>query len=227
VRRHAVVLALALLASLAAAQPVPVEAWTIQTVALRDYAEAQVVAEDLRDLGFAAYTEFAMHRGSQWVRVRIGCWIGREGADGIVEILRAVATPEAVAVPVSPGAPIRCVDIDVGFIKPTHYLPVHLPGELPTYRIEVGDHIAHVRHDGEAWRVLQGEDEPAPESAPRGELQFRTGELRGYAVVLQVIDGEATVLCPGRLVAQVADIAVVDWANAIVACRPLPHGGPS
>jgi hypothetical protein len=196
------------------------EAWTVQTVALRDYGEAQAVADDLRGLGFAAYTEFAMHQGRQWVRVRVGCWFGREGAEGVAEILRALVTDEAVAVPLTPAAPVRCVDIEVGFIKPERYLPVHLPGELPTYRIEIADHVAHVRHDGEAWRVLQGEDEPEPVAAPRNGTTYRTGELRGYAVVLVIDDGTASVFCPGRLVAQVADVAVVDWANAIVACMP-------
>ncbi len=215
-----VLLAFAPLVTRAAAQAPVAEAWTIQTVALRDYAEAQAVADDLRGLGFAAYTEFAMHQGRQWVRVRVGCWFGREGADGVAEILRALVTDEAVAVPLTPAAPVRCVDIEVGFIKPARYLPVHLPGELPTYRIEIAEHVAHVRHDGEAWRVLQGEDEPEPVTAPPNGVTYRTGELRGYAVVLVIDDGAASVFCPGRLVAQVADVAVVDWANAIVACMP-------
>jgi hypothetical protein len=230
VRRSLLVLALALLLVSAAAEADDAaahgeEAWTIQTVALRDLSEARAMAADLRGLGFAAYTEFAMHQGRQWVRVRVGCWIGREGADGVVEILRALVTDEAVAVPVTPGAPVRCVAIDVGFIKPASYLPVHLSGELPTYRIEVADHVAYVRHDGDGWTVLQGEDEPPPVAAPRGDAPYRTGELRGFAVVLVMDDGEATVFCPGRLVAQVAEVAVVDWANAIVSCTPKGDDG--
>jgi hypothetical protein len=196
------------------------DGWTVQTVALRDLVEAEAMAEALRDLGFASYTELAMHQGQEWVRVRVGCWIGREGADGIVEILRTLVTDEAVTVPVTGDVPVRCVDIDVGFIKPTHYLPVHLPGEVPTYRIEVAGHVAHVRHDGAGWSVVQGEDEPPPVAAARGAVPYRTGELRGFAVVLVVDEGESTVFCPGRLVAQVADVAVVEWANAIVACSP-------
>jgi hypothetical protein len=215
----AIVVALGL-ASLAFAQVPDEDAWTVQTIALRDLREAQATAEELRDHGFPAYTEFAMHEGRQWVRVRVGCWVGRDGAEAIVELLRGLVTREATAVPLSPGAPVACVDIDVGFIKPSRFLALHALGEMPTYRVEVAEHVAHVRHDGEGWRVSQGESEPDPLPAPIGSLRFRAGELRGFAVVLLDDGIEATVFCPGRLVAQVGDVAVVEWANAIVACVP-------
>lgn len=215
---------LGVLAGPAAAQELE-DAWTVQTVALRDLREAEATASDLRELGFPAYTEFSMNDGQQWVRVRVGCWIGRDGADAMAEILRGLSTAEAVAVPLSPGAEVACVDVDVGFLKPSRYLPLHLNGELPTYRVEVADHVAHVRHDGDRWLVVQGGDEPTPAEAPLGAVTYRSGEIRGYAVVLLVTDGVATAFCPGRLVAQAVDVAVVEWSNAIVACTPHPATG--
>jgi hypothetical protein len=213
-------LAAASLVSVALAEAPDEEAWTVQTVALRDFRDALATASGLRDEGFPAYNEFTMQEGRQWVRVRIGCWVGRDAADALVELLRAVAAPEAVAVPLTPGAPVGCVDIDVGFIKPSRFIPLHALGELPTYRVEVANHVAHIRHDGERWSISQGDAEPAPAPAPTGTLRFRAGEVRGFAVVLLDDGFEATVFCPGRLVAQVGDVAVVEWANAVVACTP-------
>jgi hypothetical protein len=218
-RALAVVLAAAA-SSIALAQDAA-DAWSVQVIALRDLRDAQSTAEDLRELGFPAYTEFAMHDGQQWVRVRVGCWVSRDGADAMAEILRGLSTAEAVAVPLSPDAEVPCVDVDVGFLKPSRFMPLHLGGELPTYRVEVADHVAHVRHDGDRWTVIQGDVEPEPTEAPEGTLAYRSGEIRGFAVVLLVSDGVATVFCPGRLVAQAVDVAVVEWENAIVACMPL------
>jgi hypothetical protein len=199
----------------------PAQAWSVQVIALRDLRDAQSTAEDLRELGFPAYTEFAMSDGQQWVRVRVGCWLSRDGTEAMAEVLRGLTTAEAVAVPLSPEAEVPCVDVDVGFLKPSRFMPLHLGGELPTYRVEVADHVAHVRHDGDRWLVIQGDVEPEPTEAPAGTLTYRSGEIRGFAVVLLVSDGVATVFCPGRLVAQAVDVAVVEWENAIVACMPL------
>ncbi|MBA2666172.1 MAG: SPOR domain-containing protein [Trueperaceae bacterium] len=220
--RYAVALTLVVLTSLAGAQPHD-DVWAVQIVALRDFGEAQHEARELGEMGFEAYTEFAMHEGNQWVRVRVGCWVGRDAAEGIAEILRALVTIEAAAVPATPDAPVGCIDVDIGFLKPAHFLPIHLSGELPTFRVEISNHVAHVRHDGEGWRVLQGE-EPAPAPAPEGSASFRAGELRGYAVALLLEEGRSRVFCPGRLVAQVGGVALVEWANAIVACKEAIDG---
>jgi hypothetical protein len=215
---------IALCVVLAVAAPVAgADAWTIQTVAIRDFREAQAIAADLRDQGFPSYTEFSMSAGQQWVRVRVGCWQGRDGADGMVEVLRGLVTREAVAVPVTAGAPVTCIDVDVGFIKPARYEPLHLAGELPTYRVEVADHVAYVRHDGQRWLVVQGVDPPLPAPAPDPTALFRAGEIRGFAVVFVDGAGAPEVVCPGRLVGQVGHVAVVEWANAIVACAPRNH----
>jgi hypothetical protein len=212
-------LVVALWLGAALAQP-SAERWTVQTVALRDFREAQSTVAELRFLGFPAYTEFAMHEGNQYVRVRVGCWSTRDAADAVADALRGLVTREAAVVPVSPGAPVECVDVEVGFLKPSVYGALHGDGEAPTYRVEVGGQVAFIRHDGSGWSLLQGADPPEPQAVPPHGASFRAGGVEGFALVLRLHDGTASLFCPGRLVAQVADVAVVEWANAIVACRP-------
>jgi hypothetical protein len=131
--------------------------WAVQTVALRDLREAERAAAHLRAAGFPAFTEFVMADGLQYVRVRVGCWSIRPAAEAVAELLLGGHAREAVVVPHGPGSPDACVDLDVGFITPASWSPLFGPGEAPTFRVELAGHVAHIRHDGERWSVLQGE----------------------------------------------------------------------
>ena len=196
------------------------DGWAVQTVALRDLREAQAVAADLRAAGFPAFTEFTMTDGLQYVRVRVGCWSAREGAAAVAELLLAGFAREAVAVPHSAESPRACIHLDVGFLTPSAWDVLFVAGEAPTFRVELAGHVGHIRHDGERWSVLQGNGTPEPQRAAPSATAYRAGDIGGSAVVFDDRDPPGLLLCPGRLLGQVGDVAVVAWTNAVVACRP-------
>lgn len=204
-------------------------AWTVQTVALRDLREANAEVARLGALGLAAYTEFTMLDGLQYVRVRIGCF-DRENAERWAALLRVGVTPEAVALPMDalPPGDVPCVAVDVGFRKPAAWTLASSPDEQPTFRVEVAGHAAYLRYDGAGWRLWQAVA-PPPEpltpvpaagfgfSGPGGDV-VRAATLGGQDIVRH---GAWGALCPGRLVATIGDVGIVDQGDAIVACRPV------
>lgn len=204
-------------------------AWSVQTVALRDLREANDEVARLGGLGLAAYTEFIMLDGLQYVRVRIGCF-DRENAERWAALLRASVTSEAVALPLDglPPEGVACVAADVGFRKPAAWTLVSRPDEQPTFRVEIAGHVAYLRYDGAGWRLWQA-IAPPPEpvvaaptaglgTAGRGSGAVRPATLGGQDIVRHAVWGA---LCPGRLVATIGDVGIVDQGDAIVACGPV------
>ena len=195
-------------------------AWTVQTVALRDLREANAEVARLADLGLAAYTEFAMLDGLQYVRVRVGCF-DRATAERWAGLLRTGVTSEAVAMPLEAQPPggVPCVTVDVGFRKPAAWVLVSRPDEQPTFRVEVAGHTAYLRYDGTGWRLWQSVTPPPEPMAPVPTSRVvRQARLAGQDVVHHPTWG---VLCPGRLVASIGDVGIVDQGDAIVACGPV------
>lgn len=193
--------------------------WSVQTVALRDLKEAQRIAERLRRIGFDAYTEFAMDRGLQFVRVRIGCFETRSSAELMADALRGNVTEAAVAVEATPGAPVRgCVRVEVGFLKPFRWDEVARPGTAPAFVVEVAGVEAHVAHTGLNWRVLQqGEAVPAVDPALRS-ARFAQAVVGGAEFVRLDDIGGSVLLCPGKLMNMVGNVAIVELGEALVAC---------
>lgn len=193
--------------------------WTLQTIAVRDLRDANAEAERLQSVGLAAYTQFTMSGGLQYVRVRAGCFDAREAAEAWAELLRSGIVREAVPVPVEGTLPghVACVEVDVGFRKPATWELVSSPGELPTFRVEVAGHDAYLRHEGDGWRVYQAVA-PAPEPSPLvpAASGLRQATLAGRPVV-HTLGGAA--LCPGTLLANMGAVAIVDRGDAVVACR--------
>jgi hypothetical protein len=195
------------------------EAWTVQTVAFRDLRDANAEVAILRSLGLPAYTEFTMAAGLQYVRVRVGCYDTRAGAEAWATLLRGAITRDAVAMPVEAVLPdgVPCIATDVGFRKPSAWSLVSTAGDLPTFRVEVGGQLAFLRHDGEAWRLWQAvAPEPAAAPAVPVDLQVRVGSIAGLPVARSVAAGA---LCPGRLLATAGPVAIVDGGDAVIACR--------
>jgi hypothetical protein len=148
-------------------------------VALRDLREAQNTAAALRDAGFPAFTEFTMTDGLQYVRVRVGCWSAREGAEAVATLLLARPRPRGRGGAAQPGSPRACVELDVGFLMPASWTTLFEPGEAPTFRVELAGHVGHIRHDGERWMVLQGEGVAGAVAHPRPH--DRTGTASSLA----------------------------------------------
>ena len=212
---------LVLAAGLAAFADARDDAWAVQTVALRDLRDAQRVATELRAAGFPAFTEFTMADGLQYVRVRVGCWSARDAAVALAQqLLGGGYAAQAEVVPHSETSPFECVDVDVGFLTPATWTALHGPGEAPTFRVELSGHVGHLRHDGERWTVAQGEAAPTPLALQPTAWRYRDASLGGGGVVLDPRERPAVVLCPGLLIGQVGDVAIVAWSDAVVACRP-------
>lgn len=218
--------ALLLVVALALLNVASAERWAVQTVALRDLREAEVAVAQLREHGFDAYTEFAMNRGLQFVRVRVGCYETREAAEMMAAALRSHVTATAEAVEFSAGAPVAgCVKVDVGFLKPTSWEVVSGPGEAPTFKVTVAGMEAIVLYDGEKWRVFQG-DGPLP-LAPVGMLTGRYQQVYiGNSAFLRQDNGPRRVIvCPGQLLIQAGPAVISEQGEALVACRLDPTSG--
>lgn len=191
------------------------EAWTVQTVALRDLREAESRAAILSGLGLPAYTEFTMRAGLQYVRVRIGCFSTREVAEAWAEVLQGAVVDEAVAVPIEGRPPpgVACVIADIGFRKPAEWSLVSGADEQPTFQVVIDGSSAYLRYEADHWRMWQT-------VAPGGLAALAPGvtgtRIAGRPVV-RVIDGPA--LCPGQLLAASGDVAIVDIGDVVVACQ--------
>ena len=190
----------------------------MQTVALRDYREAQAAAAELRVRDFDAYTEFAMQDGMQFVRVRVGCFMSREAAEAMADALRERVTKEAAVVEYTVGGPARaCATSTIGFVKPSEWEPVREPGALPAFNVKVSGLGARVMHDGNRWRLEQGYG-PIPLLGEQPSAEFTEAVRGGVRFVAEVVEGHAYIICPGRLLAQVGEVAIVEQGDLLVAC---------
>lgn len=208
----------------AAAQAVP--GWTVQVVALRDFREAQAAVTELRVLEFDAYSEFAMSDGQQYVRVRAACFTSREGAEALAAVMRGRITAEAEAVELSPRAPVSgCVEEEVGFLNSYDWELMSQPSSVPSFRVVLSGIVARLVHDGRRWRVLQGDGEAQAVGADvASDARIVQRQVGGAAfAALDSLPGPV-LLCPGTLLATVADVAIVERHDAIVACRLLAPG---
>lgn len=222
VLRAVAALAVALAAGAAWAQ-----AWTVQTVALRDLRQARMVVMQLQALGFDAYDEFAMHDGKEFVRVRVGCYNDRSAARAVAAALADHVTKQAVAAPLTPGAKVQaCDQEDIGFLKPTYWKHVDPAGTLPTFRVQVAGHAAELVYDGKGWVVVQA-GASAPTSASLPDAVFVQAHPGGVPWVAQEEPSGLRLLCPGTLVGQAGGGAVVERAHEVVACRFGPPPGAS
>lgn len=200
--------------------------WTVQVVALRDFREAQAAVTELRVLEFDAYTEFAMSDGQQYVRVRAGCFTTRDGAESLAAIMRGRITAEAEAVEMTAGAAVTgCVEEEVGFLNSYDWRMMSQASAVPTFRVAVAGVVARLFHDGRGWSVLQGDGE-AQSPGDRAGAEARIVQRRVGGTPFAALDSlpGPVLLCHGTLLASVADVAIVERTDAIVACRLLAPG---
>jgi len=198
------------------------ETWTVQTVAFRDYRSALAIIESLETLGLDAYTEFAMYKNLQYTRVRIGCFTSKEAATRFARSLAGRITAEAVPLPMTPGARIHgCVDMDIGFLKPSFWRIAAVDPAAITFEVKVAGQQAFVRHDGRSWRVLQRPEAPEPQPQLI-QRDFRQRFANGVAMVGTTVANQQLLVCGGKLLWQANGVAVVEQADAIVACRVQP-----
>lgn len=195
---------------------VAAQGWTVQTMALRDLDEAEARISELVELGFDAYSEFAMSDGRQYVRVRVGCYARRAGAEALAATMRGAYTAEAVAVELSVEAGHRfCVRREVGFRADGWEQRAE---GVAAFRVEVDGASALMRFRDGSWQVLQdGALEALPPGTEPSEGPFRPA--RGGAWVATEVTGRPLRVCPGRLLAQEEGAAVVALDGAVMSCH--------
>ncbi len=217
------------------------QAWTIQTVAFRDFREASLVKEELQNLGFDAYTEFVMSRGKQFNRVRIGCFADKDGAENLANSLAGNVTKEAVVLPMTPGADVNfCVGRDLGFLLPQAWGVLSADGQAIVFWVEVAGKRAYINYDGSTWELTQ--EEPEIVAALSGGLNqtdvFASSSLSAqdvarasssplktsfvpmsqYPKLIQALTAEqAIVVSSGELLWQSGRSAVLRSGNAVFA----------
>lgn len=203
--------------------------YTVQTVAFPDHREANDTVAELRQLGFDAYSEFTMHEGRQYSRVRIGCFTDRNAADLLARSLRGVITRQAVVQPINADAPVTfCSRNEVGFVKPVSWAVHWQADEQIMFRVELDGHTGYVHLIDGHWRLLH-EPLAAPASSLPRNGPHQQVERHGVPLVVRNIAGAELVICSGRLLWQDARTAIVERVNTVIACTaeevnqpPLP-----
>lgn len=228
-RAPAVILLLCLCGWLAIGQGSPSGRWTVQTAAFQDYRQARSQIAQLVELGFDAYSEFVMHEGQQFTRVRIGCFGDRAAAEALALGLKGNVTAEAAAQPLDDGSADRaCVNWDPGFLKPPEWR-IERQGEDMVFRVELGGQVGYLRHDGRGWEF--GHTLPPQRATPpAGEPRFSELQLAGLTLVQAHLQGGHRVnACLGKLLWQRGLTAVVESSDSVIACEvdePPPGGSP-
>ncbi len=205
------------------------ELWSVQVIALRDYREAQLVAAELKQFGLDTYTEFSMQDGLQFVRVRIGCYVGRGAAEAVSGVIRGRLTAEAEPVELTPGAPVTaCSEQVVGFLDDYAWRYLGSGSGMPTFAVTVAGRSATIVHDADRWAVVQDggavPETSAPDSAVTETARFAQRRHGGVLLVSQLRQSDELVVCAGSIVATVGAWALVDRGDAVVACRFVPIG---
>jgi SPOR domain len=201
--------------------PVFAQQWTIQTVAFRDYRDAQAAVQQLQALGFEAYVEFSNGSdGLQYARVRVGCFDSQETAALTVQRLIGVYTKEAVAVPLSAGAPVPyCIRREIGFITPTMWYTYFTTATEATFMVDLQGKQAFLKHDGAVWQMGKNLSEVGVTAVPPSVgTSGYFSEVAASPFPQILYQSEVSLLISqGKLLWQKANVALVQESDMIVA----------
>jgi hypothetical protein len=201
--------------------PVFAQQWTVQTVAFRDYRDAQAAVQQLQALGFEAYVEFSNGSdGLQYARVRVGCFDTQETADLTVQRLIGIYTKEAVSVPLSAGAPVPyCVRREVGFVTPTQWYTYFTTATEATFMVVLEEKQAFIKHDGTTWQVGQNLSEIGITTVPPSvgtNGYFSEAAASPFPQILYRSD-ITLFLSQGKLLWQKGNVALIQEDDMVVA----------
>ncbi len=197
------------------------EQWTIQTVAFRDFRDAQAAVQQLQSLGFEAYSEFSSGAdGLQYARVRVGCFDSKETADLTVQRLVGSYTKEAVSVPLSAGAPVPyCIRREIGFITPTTWYTYFTTATEATFMVDFQGQQAFLKHDGATWAMGQSLGEIGITTVPASvgtSGYFSEMAASPYPQILYRSD-LTILISQGKLLWQKGNLSLVQENDAVVA----------
>ena len=224
-RRWASVVAVGIVAvasgAVANARPFATEAWSVQTVALTDVAQAEAVAADLRAEALPAYVEATVRDGVTWHRVRVGCFGADADARLVAELARAAGADAAAVVPTDAAPPdVPCVAREIGFVAPDAWR--QRAEGVPSFTVEVDGVRGVLRYAEAGWRVLQAPAEGAVRDRPPSDAVFAQAGPPDAPYVTWLGEHGARPVCRGALLAQTGDAAIVRTGDTVAACRIRP-----
>ena len=219
---------------------VSAERWTIQVFAYGQGSRAERVADQLRRVGYDAYTDAA----GSLVQVKIGCFGAQADADSLLQDVRQRVALDALVLPLADDAePTVCAERELGFIPPANWgLESSTPDQV-TFWLGVGTDEGAVGErrtitfDGERWTLGQSEggaldgtlgslnwfDTPGlelPPAPPPGlSATFRATQSRGLPLVRADLGGGSLLVTAGELLWRSARAAVVQQGADVFALR--------
>lgn len=203
------------------ARPFANEAWSVQTVALTDVAQAEAVAGTLRDASLPAYVQAVVRDGVTWHRVRIGCFGAEGDARRVADLARAAGATAAAVVP-SEGAPagVPCVAREIGFVAPDAWR--QRAAGVPSFTVEVDGVQGVLRYADAGWQVLQAPAGEAVRDRPASEARFAQAGPPDAPYVTWLGGPAPSPVCRGALLAQTDAAAIVRTGDTVAACRVRP-----
>lgn len=198
---------------------------------------AEQIAEQLRGVGYDAYTDAAP--GGTLEQVRIGCFGAQADAGALLQDVRQRVALDALVVPLSEDAePTVCIERELGFIPPENWGLESSSRRQVTFWLEVGSDSGRrsITFDGERWMLGQAEgdrsdvtpndldwlDVPVELSvAPPSGLAatFRATRSRGLPLIRADLGGGSLLVTAGELLWRSARAAVVQQGADVFALR--------
>lgn len=195
---------------------------------------AERVAEQLRAVGYDAYTDVAA--AGSLVPVRIGCFGTQADAEGLIQDVQQRVALDALVLPLSATArPTVCTEHEVGFIPPANWGLESATETTVTFWLDVGaDERRSITFDGERWTLAQPSanrpadslewfDTPSlelpPAPAPGLAATFRATQSRGLPLVRADLGGGSLLVAAGELLWRSARVAVVQQGTDVFALR--------
>ena len=217
------------------------ERWTIQVFAYAQASRAEQVAEQLRAVGYDAFTDAtpATASGGLLTQVRIGCFGAQADAQGLAQDVRQRVALDALVVPLADAKPTVCAERELGFIPPANWGLESSSATQVSFWLDVGmgGERRTITFDGERWTLQQSEADTAerkpqtdlswlypdlslPAAPPPGlAATFRATQSRGLPLIRADLGGGSLLVTVGELLWRSAQAAVVKQGADVFALR--------
>ena len=204
--------------------------WTVQVFAYSQAARAEDVAEQLRNVGYDAYTDAAP--GASLTQVRISCFGARADADALAQDVRQRVAADALVAPLLESAtPTVCAERELGFVPPAAWGLESSSSNRVSFWLEA-DGRRTITFDGKNWTLGQTAGTPANTTgsewfdtllpaalAPGLNATFRATQSRGVPLVRADLAGGSLLVTAGTLLWRSVGVAVVQQGADVFALR--------
>ncbi len=130
------------------------QTWTIQIASFYDFRLAQRSLDRLVSAGFDSYSEFFMEEGSQFVRVRVGCFESREAAQNFLDTMNSMGQINAY-ITQNTNSSNNCINRSVGFITPEKWGTYRLNNDNIVFWVNISGLTAFISNSASGWQISQ------------------------------------------------------------------------